>query len=102
MFEPYAREFVGIGNYLQKEPEYVRGNYIVIPKEKLIGMLNRNRFDTADNKLKVWKTMKWIDTDKDRRVTRRVYDQKTGEYIPSVKLDRKMLKLLKTLCDSEN
>ncbi len=95
MLEIYAKEFCAIGAYIKRKRPPHKG-YLLIEKKELEALLNRNRYDTASNKLRIWKKLKWIDTEADRRLTKRVYDN--GKYKPYVKLDaavqEQMLELL--------
>lgn len=96
MLNVYAKEFVAIGSYLQKRDGLHKG-YILIEKKQLEEMLDRNRYDTAAHKLKIWKALKWIDTEADRRVTKRIYDGASRTYKPYVKLDAAVLEQLEKL-----
>ena len=60
MLEVLGKEFCGIINYL-KEAGY---------KEVIIKLLSHNGYETVDNKLKFWKVLNWIDTDKNRYTKR--------------------------------
>lgn len=62
MVEVYAREFVAIGRYLRLHGER-HGTLTAVDRKQLTGMLDRNLYDTAANKLKIWKSLKWIRTD---------------------------------------
>ncbi len=92
MLEVYAREFVGIGTYLKKSGKEKNG-FIRIEKHELQALLDRNAFDTSDNKLRFWKSMKWIATE-DRRVTKRMYDSGSHSYKPYVLMDADVMKTL--------
>lgn len=94
MVETYVREFVAIGNFLFKYGIIKKG-YILIEKSELETMLDKNKYDTAMNKLKIWKALHWIDTEADSRVTKRVYDD--GKYRPYVKIDISVLDQLNKL-----
>lgn len=94
MLNVYAKEFVAIGSFLRKR-DGLRKGYILVDKKKLEDMLNKNRYDTAAHKLKVWKALKWIDTEADGRVTKRIYDN--GVYRPFVKMDAAVLEQLESL-----
>ncbi|MBD5480845.1 MAG: hypothetical protein HDR14_16455 [Lachnospiraceae bacterium] len=96
MLEVYAKEFVGIGSFLRKNGKVYKG-YILIEKKVLEGMLDKNKYDTSGNKLKIWKALKWIDTEADRRLTKRVYDGESKTYKPYVKLDITVLEQLEKL-----
>ena len=96
MLEIYAKEFTAIGKYLQKK-ERVHKGYILVEKKKLEGLLNKNHYDTAANKLRIWKVLKWIDTDADGRLTKRIYDGQTGTYKPFVKMSVEIVEQLQML-----
>lgn len=101
MLEIYAKEYVAIGKYLQKK-ERIHKGYILVEKKKLEGLLDKNRYDTAANKLHIWKALKWIDTDADGRLTKRIYvcegEQKT--YKPFVKMNVAILEQLQVLLNA--
>ena len=99
MLEIYAKEFVAIGMHLLGKGKR-KGDYITIAKTELEELLNKNQYDTAKNKLKIWKALHWIDTDKDRRYTKRVYDSSLKRYVPSVKMSIDILELLNELCQT--
>lgn len=91
----YIKEFVGIGNYL-KTINCRKKECFVIPKEELLKLLDQNKYDTAQSKLKIWKALNWIDAGADR-ATKRIYNKATGTYIPSVKLYVSVYEMLKLL-----
>lgn len=62
MIETYVKEYIAIGRYLKQHGER-RGGFILIEKAKLIRLLDKNLYDTAANKLQLWKALKWIKTD---------------------------------------
>lgn len=103
MLETYAREFAAIGKFLESNGELHKG-YIIIERCQLEEMLNKNRFDTALNKLHIWKNLKWIDADKDgEHLTKRVRcsDQEgTKRYKRVIKIDRAVLSQVEKLVDS--
>ena len=96
MIDIYVREFIGIGNFLEKNAKVHKG-YILAEKKTIEEMLNRNRYDTASNKLKIWKRLRWIDTEADRRLTKRVYDGESGTYKPYIKMSISVLEQLRAL-----
>ncbi len=96
MLDVYAKEFIGIATYLLKK-ELPRKGYILVEKPLLEKLLDKNAFDTSHNKLKIWKALKWIDADKDRRVTKRVYVSEEKKYKPYIKMDLSVLEVLKEL-----
>ena len=63
-------------------------------------MVKKKGIVTLPNNVKIWKALRWIDADKDRRVTKRVYDGKDEKYKPYVKMDLAVLEVLKKLCKS--
>lgn len=91
----YIQEFVGIGDYL-KTIHCQKKEFLIISKKELVPLLDRNKYDTPNSKLKIWKALNWIDAGTDR-VTKRIYDQATGTYIPSVKLYISVHETLKLL-----
>lgn len=95
MIRHYADEFVGIGNYLEKKGTVYKG-YILVEKPELADMMRRNNFDTVENKLKIWKALKWIDTE-GRYLTKRVRDSETGGYKRYIKMDISILEQLRQL-----
>lgn len=92
----YAKEFVSIGLFHQKKNGSRKG-YILIEKKELEGLLDKYMYDTAANKLKIWKALRWIDTESDGRVTKRVYDGESGKYKPYVKMNVAVLEQLQKL-----
>lgn len=92
----YAKEFVGIGRYLERQGK-VRKGYALIDKSNLEELLDKNHYDTSNNKLKIWKALKWIDTESDGRLTKRVYDGSEHRYRPYVKLNMAVLEQLEKL-----
>lgn len=99
MLEVYAKEFVGIGSYMKKKNGSKKG-FVLAEKTALVNMLNKNMYDTSDNKLKIWKSLKWIATE-ERRTTQRVYDQASKSYKPYVKMDEVMLDQLENLLKNQ-
>lgn len=96
MLDVYAKEFVAIGNYFMGKGKR-KGDYIVVEKNSLKELMNRNLYNTAKNKLKIWKALQWIDADKDRRYTKRVYSSEKKGYVPCVKMSIPVLELLSEL-----
>lgn len=106
MLERYAREFTAIGKFLEANGELHRG-YIIIERRQLEEMLNKNRYDTALNKLHIWKNLKWIDTDRDgEHLTKRVRcstpaEPGTKRYKRVIKIDLSVLAQMEKLVDPE-
>ncbi len=95
MLEIYAREFVGIGSYMKRKNGSKKG-YILVDKATITELLDKNKYDTSDNKLKIWKALKWISTE-ENRTTQRVYVIEEKKYKPYVKMDEKVLDNLEIL-----
>lgn len=96
MLEIYAKEYVGIGKYLKQSGAIHKG-FIICEKAQMEKLLDKNKYDTAANKLKIWKALGWIDADKDRRVTKRIYDGTTESYKPFVKMKMEVIDTLERL-----
>lgn len=72
MVGTYIAEFSAIVRHLKRQKNaLIKGNFLIIEKPKLTELLNRNQYETAENKLLVWRGLKWIDTDSDDRLTKR-------------------------------
>lgn len=97
MLQIYAKEFVEIGKFLLKQENSRHKGYIRIEKKRLEELLNRNAYDTSLNKLKLWKALRWIDTESDRHLTKRVYDGANQVYKPYIMMDFGVYEVLKTL-----
>ncbi len=97
MLEVYGKEFVAIGTYLISKGNK-KGDYIIVTKTELEELLDKNQYDTARNKLKIWKALGWIDADKDRRYTRRIYIKEEHSYMTCVKMSNTIWELLRELC----
>ena len=65
-------------------------------KQELEKLLNKNKYETAANKLRYWKRLGWIDAE-DNRLTKRVYDGKQHKYIPYVKICIEKYECIKSL-----
>lgn len=99
MLHRYIKEFIAICSYLEGINTPCHKGYLIIKKETLEKLLNKNAYETANNKLKTWKTLHWIDAE-DRRLTRRVYEKDSNERRPYVWIDIKTYQMLKQLDSS--
>lgn len=73
MIETYVSEFLAIVSHLKKrENACIKGNFLIIDKPQLAALLDKNKYETAENKLLVWRGLKWIDADSDNRLTKKV------------------------------
>lgn len=70
MLEVLGKEFCGIINYLKEAGNDKYKGFLLADKETIIKLLAHNGYETVDNKLKFWKALKWIDTDKNRYTKR--------------------------------
>lgn len=70
MLEILGKEFCGIINYLKEAENEEYKGFLLADKETIIKLLAHNGYETIDNKLKFWKALKWIDTDKNRYTKR--------------------------------
>lgn len=96
MLEALAKEYTAVCAHLVKTDCRQKRNYLIVEKAALEAMLDRNKYETASNKLKLWKRLHWIDADEDR-LTKRVYDKEKGGYASCVKLNLGVYDALKSL-----
>lgn len=100
MIKTYVREFVAVSSFLKdKCPE--KNRFLMVDRDQLKNLLNRNHYDTADNKLKLWKSLHWISTEDGRRVTKRVYNPVNGKYEPKIAIDIQVADTLAGLLSGE-
>lgn len=86
MFHLLVREFLAVCDYLVRKGTKVHKGYLLIEKEAVCSLLDKNRYETAANKLKCWKEMGWIDTE-ENRLTKRIYVGELKKYLPYVKIN---------------
>lgn len=67
---------------------------MLVPRKLLDKLLEKNKYETVDNKLRVWKQLHWIDTDPDRYTKKVSYD---GARIRVIKIDIQVSKTLAEL-----
>ena len=67
-------------------PALRKGN-LLVDKGMLMELLDRNKYETASNKLKVWKELAWIDAE-ENRLTRRVYWNKSYKALIVINVSR--------------
>lgn len=95
MLEAYEKEFMAITEFcLDKGKKTLK--FLVVEKKLIVDMLDHNKYDTATNKLKIWKGLNWIDTD-EKKLTKRRYDKKTGTYKTCVFIYLKVFETMKKL-----
>lgn len=94
MIKTYINEFVAITKYLLKSENMRKTEkYLIVKKNIIEELLDKNKYDTSLNKLKTWKALNWIDAE-DRRVTRRVYNSELKKSEPCIKIDLKVYETL--------
>lgn len=67
-------------------PALRKGN-LLVDKGMLMELLDRNKYETASNKLKFWKELAWIDAE-ENRLTRRVYWNKSYKALIVINVSR--------------
>jgi len=100
MIESYVQEFIEITKHLKKRQDTIkRGEFLLSTRETVTNLLNKNMYDTADNKLKIWRGLRWIDTDP-QRVTRRIYGiYENGKPIPMIKINLRIYQVLSKIVE---
>lgn len=78
MIRVYCREFVTICEYLERGQCRNNRLYFYVEKEELKQLLDRNHYETSNNKLKLWKALRWLDAD-DKHLTKLVFDGESGK-----------------------
>lgn len=92
MLEVYAEEFVKLTSFLLNKDDTKKIiGFLLIKKSKIIEYLDKNAYDTAQNKLKNWKLLNWIDTD-EGRLTKRILEE--NRQVAYIKIDLAVYKKL--------
>lgn len=99
LIDNYIKEFVAVGEFLRRSSAetdeiWVGKRHIIVKRELLTDLLNKNKYDTANNKLKIWKALHWLDAE-EKRLTKRVYIPETQRYEARIKIDTGVLQELK-------
>ena len=74
MIDKMAREYLAITKHLLDRPEpWIKDGRLLVPRETLLGMLNKFAYLDATKKLTLWRQLHWIDADPDHftRLVRR-------------------------------
>ena len=80
MLNLLVKEYLAICEYLlelekrrqeTEELPLVRKGQLLVDKDMLTMLLDKNKYETATNKLKYWKDLAWID-DEEKRLTKRI------------------------------
>lgn len=77
------KEYVAIAGYLLSDGREVRKGNIIVTKDEVQSLMSKNNYLPAREKLKVWKSLGWIDTE-ENRVTKRIHIKESGGYVPCV------------------
>ncbi|MFY8261234.1 TcpK family conjugal transfer DNA-binding protein [Clostridium perfringens] len=76
----YAKELVDVVNYLMKKGSFVFSRdrrYIYLNNEFIRDMLTKREYDTTENKLHMWRELKWLIADDEKLVKRvRIDDER--------------------------
>lgn len=81
MIDNYIKEFIAICEYLKNsEKARLHKGFLIIKKEDLEALLDKNLYETSNNKLKVWKSLQWIETEEQKRITKKVWDPEDKKY----------------------
>ena len=99
MLNNYIKEFIAITEYLIRNGQKKTLKFVIVSKAEIEPLLDKNKYDTALNKLKLWKALNWIDAE-DERVTRRIHDKSSGKYIPCIKIYLKVYESLRGLIEN--
>ena len=67
-----VKEYVAITKHLQATGDCIMdGSVLCIPKTKIVGLLNKNPYMSANYKLACWRDLGWISFDPGRYTKRR-------------------------------
>jgi hypothetical protein len=100
MFPLYLKEFMAICNHLESTSCPAAKGYFRIKRSDIEILLDKNRYETSQNKLKAWKALNWISAE-ERRVTKRIYDGKSKKYLSFVLVDITVYQALKQLASPD-
>ena len=90
----YDLEFMAITKHVLKQKQAIKkGTSVMIQKDFVINLMDRNAYETSYNKLKAWKDLSWIITD-ENRFTARHRNKATGEQEVFLKINLKAYKRL--------
>ena len=101
MLEWYVKEFCAICGACLGKHGTRKGEFVSVDKAKLIEMLEKNGFETAFNKLKIWRNLRWIDAD-NGHYTRNVTLNSGEKRKRLVKLSLLASETLKELLNEQN
>lgn len=79
LLEAYINEFIAIVDHLLKNKDSIfQRDIMLIDKIKLDRLLDKNKYKPSNEKLKVWKSLHWISTEKNR-ITKVIYNKESGK-----------------------
>jgi len=95
MINNYIKEFLAIVKYLvSSEQGNITGDYLIVKKDVVHKLLDKNSYETVENKLKIWKGLNWISSDSER-LTRRI--RQDGENSLVIKINHKVYMTLEKI-----
>lgn len=84
----YIQEYLEITKFLINSGKVpVEKGFVLISKDTLYRNLSRNGYETAENKLRIWNRLHWIDADPGRHTKKVSRNGKSKRY---VKIDEKV------------
>lgn len=98
----YIKEFIAVTDFFKESPEKIikqEKGVICVEKAFTEKLLMQNNYDTAINKLHIWKKLKWLRTEKNR-LTKRIYISELKKYKYCLVIDCIVQEELKSLCKS--
>ena len=110
MLNLLIKEYIAVCEYLmlleKRKPDpdnlpALRKGNLLVEKDMLTELLDRNKYETATNKMKFWKELAWIDAE-ENRLTKRIYWNKSYKALIVINVSRyeciqKLNKEIKTL-----
>lgn len=78
MIRVYVKEFVAVCDYMEHGKCKKTKRYYYVESEILKKLLEKNNYETSQNKLKLWKALRWLDAD-DKHLTKLVFDGESGK-----------------------
>jgi len=72
MIDTLITEYIAVVGYLKKSEEVIiKKGFLIASKTLVTKLLDKNAYETTENKLIAWRGLGWIDADQDR-LTKRV------------------------------
>lgn len=91
----YLREYLEVTKFLINSGKVpVEKGFVLVPKNDLSRLLSRNGYETAENKLKIWNRLHWIDAEPGR-YTKKV--SRNGSSRRYIKIDERIYLTLEEL-----